>query len=257
MADDGRTAFAGWHVRSGIVKNRFRRARKAMLASDLFQAVASGCLHAWLAFTYRTNRPVPESDDLAAAVAGRMPVIIALWHGQQLLTQFVRPADAPVAAVVSRSADAEINARVLEKDDVHVIRGSGGRDRSGTAKKGGVAALKGMMDALKRGRNVVTIADISKGTPRQAGSGIVTLAKLSGRPIVPMAIATSRFHVVKKSWDKTTINLPFGRACLKLGQPIHVPQDASETDLEALRQRVTDELNCVTEQAYRAVGARP
>lgn len=232
-----------------------RRLRKAVLASNLFQAVAAQCMHAALSFIYRTNPPVAESDDLVAAVDGEMPVIIALWHGQQLLAQFVKPGDAPVAAVVSRSADAEINARVLQKADVHVIRGSGGRERTQTVRKGGVRALKGMRDALKRGLNVVTIADISKGTPRQAGPGIVTLAKLSGRPIVPMAIATSRFHIVKKSWDKTTINLPFGRACLKLGHPIHVPRDASEQDLEELRQTVTDELNCVTEQAYRAVGA--
>ena len=145
--------------------------------------------------------------------------------------------------------------RVLKKSDVHVIRGSGGRDRAETVRKGGVRALKGMADALERGLNVVMIADISKGTPRQAGPGIVMLGKLSGRPIIPMAIATSRYHVVKKSWDKTTINLPFGRACLKLGLPIHVPRDVSDADLERLRQKVTDELNCVTEKAYRAVGA--
>ena len=41
--------------------------------------------------------------------------------------------------------------------------------------------------------------------------GIVTLARLSGRPIVPVALATSRRKVLEKTWDKTTINLPFGR----------------------------------------------
>ncbi len=232
-----------------------RRMRKAVLASNAFQSVAATCVHAALTFIYRTNRHVAESDDMATAVEGKTPVIVALWHGQQLLAQFVRPGDERVAAVVSRSADAEINARVLQKSDVHVIRGSGGRERAETTRKGGVQALKGMADALGRGLNVVTIADISKGTPREAGRGIVTLAKLSGRPIVPMAIATSRYHVVKKSWDKTTINLPFGRACLKLGVPIYVPQDASDADMETFRVKVTDELNCVTENAYRAVGA--
>ena len=232
-----------------------RRIRKAVLASNAFQSVAATCVHAALIFIYRTNRHVAASDDMATVVEGKTPVIVALWHGQQLLAQFVRPGHERVAAVVSRSADAEINARVLQKSDVHVIRGSGGRERAETARKGGVQALKGMVDALGRGLNVVTIADISKGTSRQAGLGIVTLAKLSGRPIIPMAIATSRYHVVKKSWDKTTINLPFGRACLKLGDPIYVPQDASEAELEEIRERVTDELNCATEKAYQAVEA--
>lgn len=237
------------------MSNLLRRLSRAILGSDAFQAVAASCLHAGLRFVFNTNRPVAESDDLEKAVAGKTPVIIALWHGQQLLAQFVKPGHEKVAAAVSRSSDAEINARILRKADVHVIRGSGGRERAETVRKGGIRALKGMTDALERGFNVVTIADISKGTPRQAGPGIVMLGKLSGRPIIPMAIATSRFHVFKNSWDKTTLNLPFGRACLKLGSPVHVPRDASDADLDVLRQKVTDELNCVTEQAYRAVGA--
>jgi hypothetical protein len=251
-------AIAGGHAMvmwSIDLKKRVKRLGKVLLASSTFQTVAAACVYAALSFVYRTNRHVPESDDLVAAVDGKTPVIVALWHGQQLLAQFVKPGNEPVAAVVSRSADAEINARVLKRADVHVIRGSGGRERAETVRKGGVRALKGMKDALAGGLNVVTIADISKGTPRQAGEGIVTLARISGRPIVPMAIATSRYHVVKKSWDKTTINLPFGRACLKLGVPIYVPRDASDADLEILRQKVTDDLNCVTQKAYQAVGA--
>lgn len=247
-----RVVAVGW---STDLKKTVKRLGKSLLASDTFQTVAATGLHAALSFIYRTNPPVPESDDLQAAIDGKTPVIIALWHGQQLLAQFVRPGDQPVATVVSRSTDAEINARVLKKGDVHVIRGSGGRERVETNRKGGIRALKGMKDALDGGTNVVTIADISKGKPRQAGEGIVTLARLSGRPIIPMAIATSRYYVFKKSWDKTTINLPFGRGCLKLGDPIYVPRDTSDADLEILRQKVTDELNRVTESAYRAAGA--
>ncbi|MDF2370535.1 MAG: lysophospholipid acyltransferase family protein [Rhizobiaceae bacterium] len=187
---------------------------------------------------------------------GKTPVIIALWHGQQLMAPFLYPDNEDVAALVSKSADAEINARVLEKAGVMVIRGSGGRERTQTIEKGGIRALKGMLKALARGLNIVMIADISKGAPRQAGEGIVTLGKLSGRPIIPLAVATSRYHIVEKSWDKTTINLPFGRACLKLGNPIHIPRDASDAEVADFRQMLTNELNRVTEKAYQAVGAR-
>ena len=182
-----------------------------------------------------------------------MPAIIALWHGQQFLVPFCSADWYQVAAIVSRSSDAEINARVLERFGVEVIRGSGGRERGREQQKGGIRALKAMADALARGKTVVMIADISKGTPREAGLGIVTLAKLSGRPIIPLAIATSRHHIVEKSWDKTTINLPFGRKCLKLGEPIYVPRDASDVVMQTCRQRVTDELNRATENAYLAV----
>ncbi|WP_169054260.1 lysophospholipid acyltransferase family protein [Nitratireductor sp. XY-223] len=231
----------------------FRRFGKRLLVSGTFQNIAAAVVHRALRFIYWSNRKSADSDDLVKAVEGKLPVIIALWHGQQLLTQFVYPDNNSVAALVSRSRDAEINARVLKLSGVTVIRGSGGRERAQTARKGGVGALKGMADALADGKNIVMIADISKGAPRQSGEGIVALAKLSGRPIIPMALATSRYHIVEKSWDKTTINLPFGEVCLKLGPPISVPRDTSDAELEEYRQRVTDELNSVTEKAYRAV----
>ncbi len=235
------------------MKSAVRRFGKRLLASDSFQSVAAAVVFWALRLIFKTNRFVRGSDDLVAHVDGELPVIIALWHGQQLLTPFIYPENDKVAALVSKSDDAEINARVLQRAGVNVIRGSGGRERGQIQQKGGVRALRAMAGALERGTNIVIIADISKGTPREAGEGIVTLAKLSGRPIIPLAIATSRHHIVEKSWDKTTINLPFGRACLKLGEPIYVSRDASDVEVQDCRQQVTDQLNRATDSAYLAV----
>ncbi|WP_235891039.1 lysophospholipid acyltransferase family protein [Pararhizobium mangrovi] len=234
-----------------------RRFFKALLRSDAFQTVAARLLHTAMVATYRTNRPVAGSVDMLAHIEGHKPVIIALWHGQQMLVQFTRPLGEPVAGLVSKSADAEINARVLELSGNEVVRGSGGRERTQAARKGGIRALIALREALKRGRHVVMIADISKGSPRQAGEGIVRLAKISGRPIVPLALATSRHHVVARAWDRMTINLPFGHRCLRLGEPIYVPADADEAALAGFRKKVTDDLNRVTEEAYSRVGRTP
>lgn len=227
---------------------------RILLRSDGFQRVAARLLHAWLAFTYRSNRPVCGSHDLADAVAASDgPLIIALWHGQQTLVQFTRPPGERVAALVSRSADAEINARVVQLDGNEVVRGSGGRVREAAGRKGGAQALIALRNALRRGVHVVMIADIANAEPRQAGEGILRLAKFSGRPIVPLALATSRYLVFEKAWDRMTINLPFGRRCLRLGEPIHVPEDAGDAELAAIRQRLTDALNAATQEAYAAV----
>lgn len=230
-----------------------RKTGKKLLRSDFFQSAAAHILYRVLLFIWRTNPPVDASDDMRAKIASHEPVIIALWHGQQMLVQFTRPEGEHVAGLVSRSADAEINARVLKLAGNEVVRGSGGRNRSATGRKGGVAALIAMRDALRRGRHVVMIADISKGTPRQAGEGIVRLAKFSGRPILPLALATSRHYVVKSAWDRMTVNLPFGRRCLRIGEPIYIPADAGDEELARYREKVTAELNRVTAEAYRLV----
>ena len=43
------------------------------------------------------------------------PGIIALWHGQHLLTPAYYPKRKPLVAMVSRSADAELNALMLRE----------------------------------------------------------------------------------------------------------------------------------------------
>jgi lysophospholipid acyltransferase (LPLAT)-like uncharacterized protein len=95
------------------------------------------------------------------------------------------------------------------------------------------------------------IADIPHGTPREAGMGVVLLAKLSGRPIYPAALATSRRKVLEKSWDRTTINLPFGRSAMAVGEPVFVAPDADDEQMEIKRQELTEQLNAATAEAYR------
>ncbi|TIL70502.1 MAG: DUF374 domain-containing protein, partial [Mesorhizobium sp.] len=106
------------------------------------------------------------------------------------------------------------NALMIEKFGIEAVRGSGGREGSKRRDKGGAKALIALKKSLATGKNVAMIADIPHGTPRDAGLGIVLLARLSGRPILPAAIATSRRKVLERSWDKTTINLPFGRSSI-------------------------------------------
>ncbi|MCG6114167.1 MAG: lysophospholipid acyltransferase family protein [Mesorhizobium sp.] len=218
------------------------------------QSLASGIALA-VRFIDLTNRRVEGSHDAEAAVARLAPAIGALWHGQHLMAPIAKPKRFPLAALFSRSADAELNALAAEKLGLTVIRGSGGRTGAHHIDKGGVKALIAMKKMLDSGTSVVMIADIPHGTPRDAGLGIVTLAKLSGRPIVPIAVATSRRKVLESTWDKTTINLPFGRCALLLGDPISVPADADTDALETYRQLVTSKLNETTAEAYRLVDA--
>ena len=237
-------------------RRKKRRPIRGLLQSNVFLTIVSYLVHGLLTFIHRTNRFVPESDDFVRKSEGMRPGIFAMWHGQQYLIPYHRPKSEPVAALVSRSTDAEINARILELNGVKTVRGSGGRPSYFRNQKGGAQALRGLIRAIRDGYNITIIADISKSTPRQASEGIVMLAKLSGRPIFPIALATSNHYVFKKTWDKTTINLPFGRGCLKIGDPVYVPRNSSEEELQEFRKILTEEMNRVTSQAYEAVGVR-
>jgi 3-deoxy-D-manno-octulosonic-acid transferase len=53
----------------------------------------------------------------------------------------------------------------------------------------------------------------------------VVIGSRSGRPIVPFAVATSRYRAAD-SWDRMTFNLPFSKLGIVMGDAIHVPRDA-------------------------------
>ncbi len=69
-----------------------------------------------------------------------------------------------------------------------------------------------MLEALAEGYNMAMTADVPK-VSRVAGRGIILLARKSGRPIFPFALATSRFKRLD-NWDRSSINLPFGRGAM-------------------------------------------
>lgn len=69
--------------------------------------------------------------------------------------------------------------------------------------------------------------------------------------MVPLAVTTSRRRVLEQTWDKTTINLPFGRCVAILGDPVVVPADADSELMESKRLELTASLARATEEAYR------
>ena len=221
------------------------------LGRQRWAQVTFGTLAAhYLQLVLKTNSFIREPDDIYQRVAPDLPVILAMWHGQHLLMPFARPPDHPAKAMVSWHRDGEFNAIVAERLGVGTIRGSGAPGGE-FARKGGVPAFMQMLEALDQGCSVAMTADVPK-VARVAGMGIVKLAQLSGRAIYPVAIATSRRYVLD-NWDRTTVNLPFGRGAAVIPEPIHVARGADDAALEAARRAVETALNDATRRAYELV----
>ena len=75
------------------------------------------------------------------------------------------------------------------------------------------------------------------------------LARSSGRPIYPVAIAT-RHRIEVDTWDRCAINLPFGRGAVVAADPIRVAANAGDTELEDYRRLVETALDVATARAY-------
>jgi 3-deoxy-D-manno-octulosonic-acid transferase len=205
----------------------------------------------YIKFVLNTSTAVADPPDFIQRARELHPVIIALWHGQFLLLPGIYPKDIPGRAMIARHDDAEALARVLRRFGLGLIRGAGAGTRR--RDRGGAEAAHGAVASLRENFSIAMTADVPPGPARKCGIGIVTIASLSGRPIVPFALASSRSWAVN-SWDKMTINLPFSELGIVMGDPISVPANASREVLETYQNRVEAALNDVTAKAYRLAG---
>ena len=155
--------------------------------SEFAQEAVGFLLANYLRLVQLTSRFTTVPEDLDAYIKGKTPLIVAMWHGQHLMMPLARPRTfGPLAVLISRHEDAGAQASAARRLGITPIRGSGGPiDRQ--YYKGGAPAMRELLRQLEQGSSVAMTADVPK-RARVAGRGIVALAKLSGRPIVPTAV---------------------------------------------------------------------
>jgi len=180
--------------------------------------------------------------------SGERPLLGALWHrGFLAAAALFRDRDAVV--MVSRSRDGDWIEAVLRRLGYAASpRGSSSRGASG--------ALRQQIGLVAEGRIGALLCDGPRGPARRAKPGVLALARGTGAPLYPLAIA-ARPALRLGSWDRTLLPLPFARVLCLYGEPLRVPRDANEAKLEELRLRLERELDRLTEAADARLGLPP
>ena len=221
-------------------------------ASRVIDRVLGALAASYIRLVEKTSTPPPLMEQYTAALLENHPMIIAMWHGQFMLLPTMSRLGMPTKAMLALHKDAEGLAHVLDRFGIELIRGAGasakGKDR------GGAHAFRGALRALEQGFTVAMTADVPPGPARRAGHGIITLAKITGRPILPVAMASSRYWALP-TWSRMTVNLPGSRLGASFGAAVHVPSDATPEQLEQCRRDVETQLNIATVDAYGRAAA--
>jgi lysophospholipid acyltransferase (LPLAT)-like uncharacterized protein len=178
-----------------------------------------------LAATLRVRR---EEAKIAPLWAARAPLIYAMWHGRLLLLPYLY-GHRGARTLTSRSRDGELVANWIRRFGLDPVRGSSSR--------GGGEALRVLTRALRSGHEVVVVPDGPRGPREVLKLGVIALARLSGAPIVPVAVGASREWRLR-SWDEFRIPRPFARCVVRFGEPIHVSRAADRAGEEAARKEV-------------------
>lgn len=224
---------------------------KQIYRSSVVQWMLGHMLALYFRLMKATTRFVFDPPDAMDRLEKGSPLILTMWHGQNFLIPLAKWPNAKVSVLITRHGDGEAVAISSKAYGLIPIRASGGV-KATSAKRGGVAGLKAMVDALLRGHSVAMTPDAPK-RARVAGEGIVALARLSGAAIYPVCVAT-RFRIDLRNWDRTSIGLPFGRGAMVVGDPIRIARDADPETIEAVRLAVERSLDDVHDRAYAHLG---
>lgn len=182
--------------------------------------------------------------DPAEIPAEGRPYVFCTWHNRLPLSivmyeQYMKRIGQPVrmAAIVSASRDGAMMAAVLERFKVMPARGSSSR-------RGGQVLLE-LASALERGYDAAFATDGPRGPAYGMKLGVVMLAQMTGRSLVPGSYHLSS-KITLKSWDRFQIPLPFSKCTFNFGDPVPVPRDAGDEAREKIRALVEAKLRELT-----------
>lgn len=225
---------------SSAARPRRALARKALVA--VAPMVLSAALRV-LAWTVRVR--LVNVDEVFGRWARGERVILAFWHNRVVMMP-LQCRGRKVCIMNSQHRDGEIATRALAHWGIRSVRGS--------ATRGGVGGFLRLVDAYRDGFDLAVVPDGPRGPRCRVKPGVLYLAKATGARIVPVSYAAGWKRRLR-SWDRLVVPLPFSRVVYVAGDPLTVPRDAGEPEIEHLRVELEGRLNRATADAEAAVGA--
>jgi lysophospholipid acyltransferase (LPLAT)-like uncharacterized protein len=171
------------------------------------------------------------------------PAIYCIWHNRLALSMRIyfgfvakRKQSVGLAALVSASKDGALLARILEDFGVQPVRGSSSRR--------GPQALLELTTWAERGYDLAITPDGPRGPCYIVQEGVMSLAQLTSRPVVPVSCDLHP-KIRVKSWDRFQIPMPFGKCVIRFGEPIRVPREVTDQEREVLRKQLEQRLHAL------------
>ena len=107
-----------------------------------------------------------------------------------------------------------------------------------------------MIRFYRSGTNLAVTPDGPQGPKYVVQMGVIELARQTGAPILPVTLSASRKKVFN-SWDNFIVPFPFSKLIYLWGEPLLVPRDIDEDELEQKRLTLQERLRRITEEGDR------
>lgn len=183
--------------------------------------------------TCRVVQVVGQEKEREAISRSENGALYATWH-QRMSYHSHYFGSRHVTIMISRSRDGEYAARIAAWLGLKNVRGSSSR--------GGLGALKALVQRIREGEIGGMLADGPQGPARVAKAGSVLIARDAEVSIIPVVWSADRCWMFN-SWDRYLVPKPFARVAIFYAEPLWIPRSTRGEKLEEYRRLLEDRLN--------------
>jgi len=222
---------------------------KVIGQSEGIRRFACFLLACYITLLFRTGRWTILNDAQAKRYwEDGQAFILCFWHGRLLMMPYSWRRRCQIHMLISAHRDGKLIANTVAHFGIKTAEGSSTR--------GGAAALRVMVKALKQGEWVGITPDGPSGPRMRVGGGAIDIARIAQVPILPASFGIEKGKVLK-SWDRFLLGFPFSKGVFIWGDPIVLAKDANPEAREQARQQLETALNKITAEADRLTGRVP
>ncbi len=167
--------------------------------------------------------------------------VLAFWHGTMLLPWYLNRKK-NFAALISKSKDGDLLAKILKHWKYEVVRGS--------SSTGGNVALGIMIDFAKNKSSIAITPDGPRGPVYKMKAGAVITAKKSHLPLVLCGIGIKKKKILS-SWDSFEIPAPFTKVKVIFSDPVYVDDRLGYNETSKVILECEKKLNVLQSEAER------
>lgn len=223
-----------------------RRTEVTLQRNAWLQRILRGGLTRYMRWVHRTTRWTYLDMDRYGPGEDQSPALLCVWHETlpgtvHALTVLERP----TKALASDHADGMIVVHLIQDLGFESILLSTSRDKTGS--------LKETVKWLRGGGSVSVTPDGPMGPVGQAKAGAVTMASLSGAPMIPFGYA-AKPALRLPTWDRMLLPLPYGRGVLSAGEQIPVGRRLSEEQTAQICSTLTAAIDAEMARCSEVLG---
>ncbi len=206
---------------------------------------------AWLFYRimYATWRvELHEPEKLKQHLKNNKNFLLAHFHGDEFAMLYLVPRY-KLSTMISTSKDGEI---------MNVVyRLLGGKASRGSSTRGGVSALKGLIELSKKGLNCNISVDGPKGPLHEIKPGVFELSRLLKAEIFCSGVYCESAWHFKKSWNQAFFPKPFARLVIVWSEPLAAIEKRLDPRSPELAKVLQNQLFAARQQARVLFGAKP